>query len=359
MIGLVFRLGGRVFKGLFIAWLLQACAEVAVTPPRDAIASAHLLATRAGFEILDQQGNAFDAAISISAALAVVEPYSSGLGGGGFWLLYRASDGKETLIDGRERAPTAASRDMFLNAAGEFDPKRSMDGPLAAGIPGMPAALVHLAQHFGRLPLKTSLAPAIRYAREGFVVSEHYLRALVSRQEVIQRFQSSADLFLQNGALPEAGFRLIQKDLANTLERIVERGRAGFYQGAVAQALVDGNRQAGGCWTFRDLDEYPVIEREPLHFEYKGIRITSASPPSSGGVVLAQALNILAGFDLERLDEISRKHLMVEAMRRAYRDRARYLGDPDFVSMPIDRLTSMAYADELRADIRLDRAVDL
>ncbi|MGH8552695.1 MAG: gamma-glutamyltransferase, partial [Methylococcales bacterium] len=288
MIGLVFRLGGRVFKGLVIAWLLQACADVAVTPPADAIASAHLLATRAGFEILEQQGNAFDAAISLSAALAVVEPYSSGLGGGGFWLLYRASDGKETLIDGRERAPTAASRDMFLNAAGEFDPKRSMDGPLAAGIPGMPAALVHLAQHFGRLPLKTSLAPAIRYAREGFVVSEHYLRALVSRQEVIQRFQSSADLFLQNGALPEAGFRLIQKDLANTLERIVERGRAGFYQGAVAQALVDGNRQAGGRWTFRDLDEYPVIEREPLHFEYKGIRITSASPPSSGGVVLAQ-----------------------------------------------------------------------
>ncbi|MCI0653494.1 MAG: gamma-glutamyltransferase [Methylococcaceae bacterium] len=349
-------LGGRTLKGLLIICLLQACVRAAATPPHNAIASADLLATEAGFEILDQGGNAFDAAVAVSAALAVVEPYSSGLGGGGFWLLHRASDGKETMIDGRERAPFAASSDLFLNSAGDFDQQRAINGPLAAGIPGMPAALAHLADHYGRLPLQTSLVPAIRHARQGFVVGESYLKSIAARHAVIKDFQAAANIFLSNKAIPETGFRLIQKDLANTLEQIAARGHAGFYAGPVAKALVKGARDAGGLWTLRDLDEYRVIEREPLRSSYQGIRITSASPPSSGGVVLTEALNILSGFDLKPMDEISRTHLVVEAMRRAYRDRARYLGDPDFVSMPIERLTSMAYANELRAEFRLDRA---
>ncbi len=356
MIGMLLLLGGRTLKGLLIICLLQACVRAAATPPHNAIASADLLATEAGFEILDQGGNAFDAAVAVSAALAVVEPYSSGLGGGGFWLLHRASDGKETMIDGRERAPFAASSDLFLNSAGDFDQQRAINGPLAAGIPGMPAALAHLADHYGRLPLQTSLVPAIRHARQGFVVGESYLKSIAARHAVIKDFQAAANIFLSNKAIPETGFRLIQKDLANTLEQIAARGHAGFYAGPVAKALVKGARDAGGLWTLRDLDEYRVIEREPLRSSYQGIRITSASPPSSGGVVLTEALNILSGFDLKPMDEISRTHLVVEAMRRAYRDRARYLGDPDFVSMPIERLTSMAYANELRAEFRLDRA---
>ncbi|MGH6819803.1 MAG: gamma-glutamyltransferase [Methylocella sp.] len=345
-----------MLKGRLVVFLLPAFVWAAATPPLNAVASADLLATQAGFEMLDQGGNAFDAAVAVSAALAVVEPYSSGLGGGGFWLLHRASDGKETMIDGRERAPFAANRELFLNPAGDFDQQRSMNGPLAAGIPGMPAALVHLAEHYGRLPLKSSLAPAIRYARQGFVIGEIYLRSIADRQPVMKNFQAASDIFLQKNAIPETGFRVIQKDLANTLEQIAAQGRTGFYAGPVAQSLVTGARDAGGLWTLRDLDEYRVVEREPLRSEYKGIRITSASPPSSGGVVLTEALNILSGFDLKQMDEISRKHLVVEAMRRAYRDRAHYLGDPDFVSMPIKRLTGMAYADELRAGIRLDRA---
>jgi gamma-glutamyltranspeptidase/glutathione hydrolase len=356
MTAVIFRVARGTLKGLLLIGLLLSLPWAAASPPNNAVASADLLATKAGLEIFAQGGNAFDAAVALSAALAVVEPSGSGLGGGGFWLLYRAADRKETMIDGRERAPLAASRDMFLDKTGLFEQQRSINGPLAAGIPGMPAAVVHLAEHYGRLPLKTSLAPAIRYAREGFIVGEAYLRSIALRRPIMIHFKAAADIFLQNGLVPEAGFRLIQKDLADTLERIAAHGAAGFYSGPVAEALVRGARDAGGLWTFRDLQEYRVVEREPLHAEYKGIRITSAPPPSSGGIVLTEALNILSGFDLRQTDEIDRKHLVVEAMRRAYRDRARYLGDPDFVSMPIGRLASMAYADQLRSDIRLDRA---
>lgn len=348
--------GGRMLAVLLFIVLLPSFAAVATTPPSNAVASADLYATMAGFEILDRGGNAFDAAIAVSVVLAVVEPYSSGLGGGGFWLLHRAADGKETMIDARERAPFAASRDMFLNSDGEFDQQRSINGPLSAGIPGIPAALVHLAERYGRLPLKVSLAPAILYARRGFVVGDLYLKWIALRYPVMKDFDAGADIFLNNGSIPEPGFRLIQKDLANTLEHIAARGHDGFYAGPVAEALVNGTRFAGGLWTLRDLEEYRVIEREPLHTEYKGIEITSASPPSSGGTVLIEALNILSGFDLKQIDKTGRKHLVVEAMRRAYRDRARYLGDPDFVSVPIERLTAMSYADTLRRTIRLDRA---
>jgi gamma-glutamyltranspeptidase / glutathione hydrolase len=356
MIAKSFSAGRGLGNGLLFIGLLLAFSWIEAAPRSNAIASAHPLATMAGFEILDRGGNAFDAAVAVSAVLGVVEPAGSGLGGGGFWLLHRASDGVETMIDGRERAPFAASRDMYLDSEGVFDQQRSINGPRSAGIPGMPAALVYLAEHYGRLPLKTSLAPAIRHAREGFVVGKSFLRSVAFRYPVLKDFTAAADIFLQNGAVPDAGFRLVQRDLAHTLEAIADRGRDGFYTGPVAAALVKGVRSAGGIWTLRDLDEYRVVDREPLRSEYRGIRITVASPPSSGGVVLIAALNILAGFDWSQQDEVTRKHLTVEAMRRAYRDRARYLGDPDFVAMPIGVLTSVAYANERRAGIRLDRS---
>lgn len=330
--------------------------EPATTPPGAAIASAHPLATEAGFEILEAGGNAFDAAVAVSAALAVVEPSGSGIGGGGFWLLHRASDGFETMLDGRERAPLAAHADMYLNEDGSVDRLRSINGPLAAGIPGLPAALVHLAEKYGELPLKQSLAPAIRYAREGFRVDTKLFKLMTWRREVMAQSPASAAIFLRFGWPIPPGFKLKQPDLAHTLQQMADHGRAGFYAGPVAKQLVGGVQSAGGIWTQQDLDEYQVVEREPIRFEYRGKRVVSAAPPSSGGVVLAIAMQILQGFDAKLLQGPLREHLVVEAMRRAYRDRAQYLGDPDFVGMPIKRLTSPVYARDLRLGIDLGKA---
>jgi len=341
-------------------WLLPAVSPAGDRPPprpgMAAIASAHPLATAAGREILDAGGNAFDAAVAVSAALAVVEPYSSGIGGGGFWLLHRAADGFETMVDGRERAPLAAHRDLYLDEAGEVVPGLSMDGALAAGIPGEPAALAHVAERYGRLPLAASLAPAIRLAREGFEVDAHYRAMARFRRDVLRRQPEAARLFLADGEVPPPGYRIRQPELAATLERLAAKGREGFYGGELARALVAGVRAAGGIWSLRDLADYRVVERTPVRGRYRGVDIVTAAPPSSGGVVLMEALNILAGYPLARLDEATRTHLIVEAWRRAYRDRALYLGDPDFVDLPLARLLSPDYAAGLRAGIRFDRA---
>ena len=347
------RGGRRLCLLLLLLWGIQAGAA---TPPEAAIASAHPLATRAGEEILAAGGNAFDAAVAVSAALAVVEPMSSGLGGGGFWLLHRAADGRDVMLDGRERAPLAARRDMYLDASGKVIPGLPLDGPLAAGIPGVPAALDHLARHYGRLPLSRSLAPAIRLAREGFPVSPRYRRLARFRLKALRRSPAAARTFLVDGQVPPTGYVLRQLDLAHTLEAIARDGADAFYHGPLARRLVAGVRAAGGIWTRRDLEEYRIVERAPVRGRYRGLRITSAAPPSSGGVALVTMLNILAEDDLSALDEATRIHLVVEAMRRAYRDRAQYLGDPDFVTVPVARLTHPWYGAALRNTIRLDRA---
>jgi gamma-glutamyltranspeptidase/glutathione hydrolase len=334
----------------------SASAAAPVKPPAQAVASAHPLATEAGQAILDAGGNAFDAAIAVSAALAVVEPYSSGIGGGGFWLLHRASDGRQVMIDGRERAPLAAHRNLYLDEAGAVVPGLSMDGPLAAAIPGEPAALAHLATHYGRLPLADSLAPAIRLAEQGFAVDEHYRRFAAFRLQVLQRFAATAGIFLQHNEVPAPGTVIRQPDLAATLRALAGHGRDGFYGGKVGALLVQGVREAGGIWTLEDLATYRVVEREPVGFDYRDLHVVSAAPPSSGGVALATMLHILEGYPLTRLDEAGQVHLIVEAMRRAYRDRAQYLGDPDFVSIPVQELIHPWYAAGLRASIRTDRA---
>lgn len=340
---------------LFIAVPPPASAETQ-KPTAAAIATAHPIATAAGHEILAAGGNAFDAAVAVSATLAVVEPMSSGLGGGGFWLLHRASDGFETMVDGRERAPLAAKRDMYLDKQGEVIPGLSMDGPLAAAIPGQPAALVHLAQRYGRLPLKKSLAPAIRVARDGFETDEHYRNQASFRLEVMRRNPETARLFLLNNDVPPVGHTIKQPELATTLEAIASHGRDGFYRGAVAKKLLTAVRGAGGIWSQRDFDSYQAVERAPIHGEYRGIRITSAAPPSSGGIALVTMLNILSGYDLEQMNELDRTHLIVEAMRRAYRDRAEYLGDPDFIKIPMAGLTHPYYARTLRSTIQPEHA---
>ncbi|MFW5426506.1 MAG: gamma-glutamyltransferase [Methylophagaceae bacterium] len=321
-----------------------------------AIASAHPLATQAGFEILNQGGNAFDAAIAVSAALAVVEPSGSGLGGGGFWLLHRASDGFQTMVDGRETAPSAAHKDMYLDENGIVNPRLSLDGPLAAGIPGVPAALDHLSQEYGRLSLEKTLAPAIRYAKQGFEVSTHYQKLVGFRLDILNASEQAKTIFLRNGQVPELGTIIIQTDLANTLEQLAEKGRAGFYQGDIAQKLVTGVQQAGGIWTLQDLNNYQIKERAPITSSYKGYKITSAALPSSGGIVLSSILNQLEQLPLDAADSTQRKHLIVEAMRRAYYDRSRYMGDTDFITVPTSQLTSKSYAKDLAASIDLTSA---
>lgn len=336
--------------------LLAAATQPAAGPGHAAIASAHHLATDAGFEVLAAGGNAFDAAVAVTAALAVVESSSSGIGGGGFWLLARASDGKQIMIDGREVAPAAVDARLYLDEDGKLDRERSINGALAAGIPGEPAALVHIAEHYGRLPLAKSLAPAIRLAREGYAMEARMASMLAMRKDVMLRYPASRKVFFPNGAAPRLGEMIRQPDLAKTLERLAAQGFDGFYRGKTARALVEGVRAAGGNWSLDDLANYQVKEREPLRFHYHDFELISASPPSSGGVLLATILNILEGYDFAALGRTDRVHLMVEAMRRAYRDRSFILGDPDSVSMPIRLLTSKAYAAGLRSGIRLDRA---
>ena len=324
-------------------------------PNGAAIASAHPLATEAGFEILTAGGNAVDAAIAVSAALAVVEPYASGMGGGGFWLI-RNADGSATMVDGREVAPAAAHRDMYLDDNRDPLPGLSVDGPLAAGIPGLPAGLAYMAERYGRLPLARSLAPAIRHAENGFPAHRRFLLGLRFKQRAFMRWPAGAALFFPGGQPPELGTLFRQPELARVLRALAAEGAAGFYQGPVADSLVSGVRDAGGIWSKQDLKDYAVKEREPLVGEYLGTRVITAPPPSSGGVALINMLNILAGFDVAELDEPTRKHLLVEVMRRAFRDRAEFLGDPDFVDVPVERLLHPFYAAGQRASLRLDRA---
>lgn len=345
----------RLHAGLWL-WLLLALVPAGAAAVPAAVASAHPAATAAGFEVLAAGGNAFDAAVAVSAALAVVEPYSSGLGGGGFYLLHRAADGHEVMLDARERAPLAASADMYRDASGAVDPAASLDGALAAGIPGLPAALDRLAADHGRLPLARSLAPAITLAQAGFEVDAHLREHVQRRRDALAASPAAAAIFLPAGKAPAAGARLRQADLARTLQALAARGRDGFYRGPVARRLVQGTRAAGGIWQPEDLAQYRVVEREPVRGRYRDVEIVAAAPPSSGGVVLVESLNILAGLDLEGLAAGPRAHLVAEAMRRAYRDRAAWLGDPDFVDMPLARLLSTDYAAGLRAGIAPDRA---
>ncbi|HEY6618252.1 MAG TPA: gamma-glutamyltransferase [Steroidobacteraceae bacterium] len=323
-----------------------------------AIASAYPLASRAGEEILKAGGNAFDAAVAVAAALAVVEPTSSGLGGGGFFLLHRQSDGFETMLDAREKAPGAATRDMYLDKAGNEIPNSSTSGALSSAIPGEPAAFEYLARKYGKLPLKQSLQPAIRLAREGFPLYLRMQYAIKAKREVLARSPDAAKVFLTaDGNVPEVGAIIKQPELAKTLEAIAAQGARGFYEGRVAQNLVAGVRADGGIWTLADLKNYRIVERKPLVGEYHGARIVTASPPSSGGIAILDSLNILAGFDFHDMDSATRKHLIIEAMRRAYRDRAIFLGDPDFIKMPLKQLMSVDYAAGQRSSIRADKAM--
>ena len=325
-------------------------------PPGAAIASAHALATDAGIEVIRQGGNAFDAAVAVSSVLSVVEPISSGLGGGGLWLLHDGKSGKDIFVDARETSPAAATEAMYLNADGSFNSDRAQNGPWSAGIPGLPAMLVHVAEQYGRLPLRQSLQPAIRIARDGFPVYARMARGYASKREVMDRYPGTRAVFSPGGKPIKEGDVFRQRDLANTLQLLADKGFDGFYRGSVAKKLVAGVNAAGGKWNAAELAAYAVKEREPVRFRYNDWDITTAPPVSSGGIALAQMLQILEPYDLGKMSQAAQVHLVVESMRRAFRDRTFYLGDPDFVQVPQKLLTSPDYAAGLRATINPARA---
>ncbi|MBL7480757.1 gamma-glutamyltransferase [Legionella bononiensis] len=328
-------------------------------PPGYAIASAHPLATNAGLEIMAAGGNAFDAAVAVSAALAVVEPYHSGLGGGGFWLLHQERTHKNIFIDGREVAPKAASKNMFLDHEGNVKPGLSLNGGLAAAIPGEPAALVYIARNYGRLPLAKTLAPAIKLAQEGFPVDERFISysTMYDRMDQLKKYPASAAIFLKNGQPYAIGDRLVQTDLANTLKLIAEQGEQGFYKGETAQRLVKGVNAAGGIWTLEDLAQYQIKVREPLIGAYHNMLIITAPPPSAGGVALLTMLNVLANFPLDTYNKLQWIHYVIESMRLAYWQRDQFLGDPDFVTIPVDNLISAENAKSLSTLISPDKPI--
>ena len=341
---------------LLVPGLLLAKSAPGPHPQQHAVASAHHLATEAGLEILAKGGNAFDAAVAVSATLSVVAPISTGLGGGGFFLLHDAKNGRDHFIDARETAPASATPEKYLDASGALNRDRATNGPWSAGIPGLPAGLVHLAKNYGRLPLSVSLAPAIRIARDGFPVYARLATGYSARREVMERYSGTRGVFLADGSPPVEGELLRQPDLARTLELLAAKGHDGFYKGEVAAKLLAGVKAEGGEWQAQELSAYRIRERTPIRFEYDGWQIVTAPPPSSGGIALAQMLQMLEPWDLKSLTQTQRTHLVTEAMRRAFRDRTFYLGDPDFVQVPQRSLTSPDYAAGLRATIHPGKA---
>lgn len=319
------------------------------------VVSTDAYASDVGVGILQAGGNAVDAAIATSLALAVVNPEAGNIGGGGF-MLVRLADGRTAALDYRETAPLAASRDMYLDENGELT-EASVLGHLAAGVPGTVAGLWEAHRQYGSLPWRDLVAPAIRLA-EGFEIRERQARSLKASEADLRIYPSTEEIFLPRGRAPEVGETFVQSDLAATLRRIQELGRDGFYRGVTADLIVQEMEHGGGIITHEDLAGYEAEWREPIRFEYRGHTVIAMPPVSSGGATLAEIANILEGYDLAALGWHSAEtlHLFAEAWKRAYADRNAYLADPDFVSMPLARMISDGYAAERRGTIALDRA---
>ena len=319
------------------------------------VTSAHPLATEAGVEILKRGGNAIDAAVATTLAISVVEPFSAGIGGGGFMLTKMGKDIKS--LDFRERAPLKASRNMYLDAQGKVRPNASLEGHLAAGVPGTIAGLAAAHKQYGKLPWRTVVAPAIKLAREGFNVSEIYTEQAKSKQQLLASNPAAREIFTRNGQPLQPGDRLIQRDLARTLIAVA-RNPQNFYTGSIASAIDRDMRQNKGLITLADLKSYQPKWREPACGKFRQYNVCSMAPPSSGGVHLLQILNTIGSTDLAALGWHSPDalHLLIESMRIAYADRSEYLGDPDFNRVPVSALTNPAYGNKRRQEINLDRA---
>lgn len=316
-------------------------------------------ATDIGLSILKQGGNAVDAAVAVGFALAVTLPRAGNIGGGGFMMVYDAKTKKTIAIDYREKAPLSAFKDMYLDENGNAIEEKSRYHGLAIGVPGTVAGLVDALEKYGTMPLEKVIAPAIKLAKEGFIVGPDLAYSLAALEKRLKKWPSTEKVFYKaDGSFYEVGDRLIQKDLAKSLERIAKEGKSGFYQGETAKAIVKAVKDAGGIMEIEDFQDYQTAFREPIIGNYRGYSIATMPPPSSGGVHLVQILNILEGYPLEKLGHNSAQtiHYLAEAMQLAYADRAQYLGDPDFVEVPVAGLTSKKYAESLRQTIDPNKA---
>jgi gamma-glutamyltranspeptidase / glutathione hydrolase len=337
----------------------QAVTQAPVGAEHGMVVTAQHLATHVGVDVLKAGGNAVDAAVAVGYALAVVYPAAGNLGGGGFMTIQMA-DGRKTFLDFREKAPLAATPDMYLDADGNVIKGASTDGMLAVGVPGTVSGLEMARAGYGTMKREKLIAPAIKHAQQGFVLEQGDVDMLETATERFQNDPASAAIFLKHGKPFKAGEKLVQRDLAHTLQLISDHGAAGFYAGAVGKAIVASSREGKGIITQADLNEYSTRELKPVECSYRGYGIVSAPPPSSGGVTLCEMLNILEGYPLQALGFRSAQAVQyqIEAMRHAYVDRNSYLGDPDFVKNPLDQLLDKDYAAKIRAMIAPEKAGD-
>ncbi len=335
----------------------QAASNVPVAAENGMVVSAQHLATKVGVDVLKKGGNAIDAAVAVGYALAVVYPAAGNLGGGGFMTLQLA-DGRKTFLDFREKAPLAATANMYLDKDSNVIKGLSTLGHLAVGVPGTVSGLELARSKYGSLPRATLMAPAIRLAERGYLLEQGDIDLLHTATEEFRQDVPTAAIFLNKGQPFAVGQRLIQKDLGQTLRRISQKGEAGFYQGPVGQALVASSQGGKGIITQADLDQYKTRELAPVECDYRGNHIVSAPPPSSGGVIICEILNVLEGYPLKDLGWGAAQgvHYEIEAMRHAYVDRNSYLGDPDFVKNPLDRLLDKGYAAKIREAINPNKA---
>jgi len=331
---------------------VQAASVAPVAAEHGMVVTAQHLATQVGVDVLKKGGNAIDAAVAVGYALAVVYPAAGNLGGGGFMTLQLA-DGRKTFLDFREKAPLGASANMYLDASGNVVKGLSTKGYLAVAVPGSVAGFEMARAKYGTLPRATLMVPAIKLAERGFVLQQGDADFFQTAVADLRADAPSASIFLNKGELPIAGHKLVQKDLAKTLKLISSKGADGFYKGPVAKALVAASVAGKGLLTQADLDQYAVRELAPVECDYRGYHVVSAPPPSSGGVVICEVLNIVEGYPLKDLGFRSAQsvHYLIEAMRHAYVDRNSYLGDPDFVKNPLERLLDKGYASKIRAAI--------
>lgn len=329
-----------------------------VEAPHAMVVSQQPIASAVGLEVLRAGGNAVDAAVATALALAVVHPQAGNIGGGGFLVYHRQRDSLSTCIDFRETAPAAAHRDLYLDARGEVDTVRVRFGVSATGVPGTPAGLSLAWSKYGTLPWRTLVAPAILLANEGFPINAELAESIAGDRRNLSRHDATRALFLPNGKPLRAGERLIQRDLARTLKQLAVSGPLAFYEGTIAELLVKEMQAGGGLVTMDDLARYRAIERPPLRGRYRDLEIVTVPPPSSGGVTLLQMLAMLEPYDLSQFQPLStqRVHLTSEVMARAFADRNTYLGDPDFVRLPLVGMLDPVYIASLRASIVLDRA---
>ena len=356
---IMLRLSFVILFSFVVGFAPPAAADGSVTARHGMVVAQEARAARIGVDVLEKGGNAVDAAVAVGFALAVTYPRAGNIGGGGYMVIHLARPNRQIAIDYRETAPKAATRDMFLNEDGKPDPRKSRDSALAIGVPGTVAglALAHARYGSGAFSLADLIAPAITLARDGIPIEDDIADSLPRARLRIARWPASARIFLKpDGSALAPGDLLVQRDLAATLEAIAQQGPRGFYEGPVAEKLAGAIAAADGIMTTEDLRDYRPVVRRPVRGTYRGHTIVSMPPSSSGGVVLIEMLNILEGYRLGELDPALRVHLMMEAMRRAYADRAVYLGDPAVVTAPLARLMSKRYAATLRVTIDPERA---